>query len=101
GTIRPERPLPQYAHPDIRTRAAQHPRPEPALVGVVIGVAARLGVDYAARSAQVAGFHVVIAIDAMTDLDRDTHRHSVERLFPRVGRRRDDRRVLARLDRTR
>lgn len=38
-----------------------------------------------ARSASDHGYHVVLATDAMTDPDADAHRHSVERVFPKLG----------------
>jgi isochorismate hydrolase len=28
---------------------------------------------------------VVLVVDAMTDRDADVHRHSVEKIFPRLG----------------
>jgi isochorismate hydrolase len=31
------------------------------------------------------GFHVALAVDAMTDLNLDAHNHSVTRIFPRLG----------------
>ena len=31
------------------------------------------------------GYHVTLVVDAMTDRDADSHRHSVEKIFPRLG----------------
>ena len=31
------------------------------------------------------GFHVALAVDAMTDLNLDAHNHSVTRIFPGLG----------------
>ena len=52
---------------------------------VLIGVATSIGVESTARSAYDLGYNVVLVIDAMTDRDSDAHRHSVEKIFPRLG----------------
>lgn len=52
---------------------------------VVTGVATSIGVESTARSAHEHGYHVVLATDAMADLDPEAHRHSIERIFPRLG----------------
>ncbi|HVV07845.1 hydrolase [Amycolatopsis sp.] len=52
---------------------------------VLTGVATSIGVESTARSAHEHGHHVTIATDAMTDLDPDAHRHSVEKIFPRLA----------------
>lgn len=52
---------------------------------VVTGVATSIGVESTARSAHEHGYHVVLATDAMADLDAEAHRHSIERIFPRLG----------------
>ncbi len=49
------------------------------------GVATSLGVESTARSAHDHGYNVVLVIDAMTDRDADAHRHSIEKIFPRLG----------------
>ena len=49
------------------------------------GVATTAGVESTARSAYDHGYNVVLVSDAMTDRDVDTHRHSVEKIFPRIG----------------
>ena len=52
---------------------------------VVAGIATAIGVESTARQAYEAGFNVALAVDAMTDLKPETHRNSVEHLFPRLG----------------
>ena len=52
---------------------------------LLTGVATSLGVESTARSAHDHGYHVVFVTDAMTDLDPEKHRHSVEKVFPRLG----------------
>jgi len=49
------------------------------------GVATTAGVESTARSAYDHGYNVVLVVDAMTDRDADAHRHSVEKVFPRLG----------------
>ncbi|MFC0505600.1 isochorismatase family protein [Micromonospora costi] len=52
---------------------------------VLGGIATSIGVESTARAAYEHGYHVTLATDAMTDLDADGHRASVERIFPRLG----------------
>ncbi|MET7389414.1 hydrolase [Streptomyces sp. NPDC005529] len=52
---------------------------------VLTGIATSIGVESSARAAHEHGYHVTLATDAMTDLDAETHRNSVERIFPRLG----------------
>ena len=52
---------------------------------VLTGIATSAGVESTARSAYDHGYNVVLAVDAMTDRDADTHRHCVEKIFPRLG----------------
>lgn len=52
---------------------------------VVLGVATSIGVESTARQAHECGFHVTLAVDAMTDMNPDAHANSVERIFPRLG----------------
>ena len=49
------------------------------------GVATSLGVEATGRNAFDYGYNVVLVTDAMTDRDGDSHRHSVEKIFPRIG----------------
>ncbi|GAA1870758.1 isochorismatase family protein [Pseudonocardia ailaonensis] len=52
---------------------------------VLAGVSTSSGVESTARSAFDHGYHVVLATDAMTDTDPDAHRHSVDRVFPKIA----------------
>jgi len=52
---------------------------------VLAGVATSIGVESTARQAHELGYHVALAVDAMTDLTLDAHDHSVTRIFPRLG----------------
>jgi nicotinamidase-related amidase len=52
---------------------------------VILGVATSIGVESTARHAYENGFHVTLAIDAMTDLNAETHTNSITRIFPRLG----------------
>ena len=52
---------------------------------VLAGVATSIGVESTARHAHELGFHVALAVDAMTDLSLDAHDNSVTRIFPRLG----------------
>jgi nicotinamidase-related amidase len=51
----------------------------------VVGISTSVGVESTARSAYDLGYNVVLVVDAMTDRDADNHRHSVEKIFPRMG----------------
>jgi nicotinamidase-related amidase len=52
---------------------------------LLVGVATSAGVESTARSAYDLGYNVSMVTDAMTDRDADNHRHSVEKIFPRLG----------------
>ena len=52
---------------------------------VIGGVATSIGVESTARQAHEAGFHVTLAVDAMTDMNADAHHNSTTRIFPRLG----------------
>jgi nicotinamidase-related amidase len=52
---------------------------------VIAGVATSIGVESTARQAHEIGFHVTLVTDAMTDMHRDAHDHSLTRIFPRLG----------------
>jgi len=64
---------------------------------VMAGVATSLGVESTARQAFDHGYNVVLATDAMTDLDPEMHRHAVEKVFPRIGERALTAELVARL----
>jgi nicotinamidase-related amidase len=49
------------------------------------GVSTSMGVESTGRSAYDLGYNVVFVVDAMTDRDAETHGHSVEKIFPRLG----------------
>jgi len=52
---------------------------------MLAGVSTGSGVESTARSAHDHGYHVVLATDAMIDPDPESHRHSLERVFPKLG----------------
>src|SRR5271155_1780536 len=52
---------------------------------VLTGIATSIGVESTARSAYDYGYNVVLVVDAITDTNADAHRHSVEKIFPRLG----------------
>jgi len=52
---------------------------------LLAGIATSASVEATARSAYDHGYNVVLIVDAMTDRDADAHRHSVEKIFPRLG----------------
>lgn len=68
---------------------------------VLLGVATSIGVESTARQAHEFGFHVTLAIDAMTDMNPDAHANSVERIFPRLGETGTTRDIVDLLDRHR
>jgi nicotinamidase-related amidase len=52
---------------------------------VITGVATSVGVEATARQAYEQGFHVTLALDAMTDVRKEAHEHSIGSIFPRLG----------------
>ena len=52
---------------------------------VLAGISTSAGVETTARAAYEHGYHVVLVTDAMTDRTAETHAHSVDRIFPRLG----------------
>lgn len=67
---------------------------------VLTGIATSIGVESTARAAYEHGYHVTLATDAMTDLDAESHRNSVERIFPRLGETGTTAEVLGLLEKT-
>ena len=65
---------------------------------VIAGVATRIGVESAARQASECGFHVALAVDAMTDTSREAHANGIGRIFPRLGESGNTQNIIARLD---
>ncbi|MGW3469584.1 isochorismatase family protein [Saccharopolyspora sp. NPDC000995] len=54
---------------------------------VLTGFATSIGVESTARAAHEHGYHLAAVVDAMSDIDADAHRNSVEKIFPRLGER--------------
>ncbi len=52
---------------------------------VLAGVATGTGVESTARQAYEHGFHVTLALDAMTDTRPEAHDYSLAHVFPRLG----------------
>jgi nicotinamidase-related amidase len=52
---------------------------------VLTGIATSIGVESTGRAAHEHGYNVTVAVDAVSDLDADTHRNSVEKIFPRLA----------------
>jgi nicotinamidase-related amidase len=52
---------------------------------VLTGIATSHGVEATGRAAYDHGYNVAFVLDAMTDLDAEAHRHSVAKVFPRIG----------------
>jgi nicotinamidase-related amidase len=49
------------------------------------GISTSSGVEATGRSAYDLGYNVVFIVDAMTDMNADAHRHSIEKTFPKLG----------------
>jgi len=52
---------------------------------VLAGISTSAGVESTARQAYELGYNVTLAIDAMTDMNPETHANSITRIFPRLG----------------
>ncbi len=52
---------------------------------VIAGVSTSGGVEATARQAYEQGFHVTLALDAMTDIRKEAHDYSIGSIFPRLG----------------
>jgi nicotinamidase-related amidase len=65
---------------------------------VIAGVATSIGVESTARQAHELGYHVTLALDAMTDMHLDAHLHSTTRIFPRLGETGTTQEIVALLD---
>ncbi|MER7408437.1 isochorismatase family protein [Streptomyces sp. NPDC000070] len=68
---------------------------------VLAGVATSIGVESSARAAHEHGYHVVLATDAMTDMNPDAHRNSIHNIFPRLGETATTTEILDKLQDTR
>jgi nicotinamidase-related amidase len=64
---------------------------------VLCGISTSIGVESTARDAFERGYQQVFVEDAMAARDADEHRHTVNSLFPRIGRIRSTAEVLAAL----
>lgn len=62
---------------------------------VLAGISTSVGVESTGHSAYDLGYNVAFVVDAMTDLNAEAHRHSVERVFPRFGETATTEQVLA------
>ena len=67
---------------------------------VLTGISTTSGVESTARSAYDHSYHVVLAIDAMTDTDPHAHANSIERIFPKLGETTTTAEILDMLGRT-
>ena len=67
---------------------------------VLTGIATSIGVESTARAAHEHNYHVTVAVDAMSDLDADTHRNSIEKIFPRLGETGTTEEILTLLNKT-
>jgi len=52
---------------------------------VFVGLATSFGIESSARDAYDAGFNVVVAVDAISDMRAEAHENSVTRIFPILG----------------
>jgi nicotinamidase-related amidase len=68
---------------------------------VVCGVATSIGVESTARCAHENGFHVTLAIDAMSDMSPEAHTNSLTRIFPRLGETGTTQEIIALLENSR
>jgi nicotinamidase-related amidase len=66
---------------------------------VIAGVATSAGVESTARHAHELGYHVTLAIDAMTDRSAEAHANSIARIFPRLGETGETYEIIKLLDR--
>jgi nicotinamidase-related amidase len=84
-----------------KTGLEEHLRDRGVTQVVLAGISTSNGVESTARQAYELGFHVTLAIDAMTDASMDPHIHSVTKIFPRLGESGTTQEVLNILHRTR
>ena len=84
-----------------RTRLEERLRDRGVTQVVLAGISTSSGVESTARQAYELGFHVTLAIDAMTDASMDSHIHSLTKIFPRLGESGTTQEVLSLLESTR
>ena len=65
---------------------------------VIAGIATSAGVESTARQAHELGYHVTLAVDAMTDRSAEAHTNSITRIFPRLGETGTTQEIIALLD---
>lgn len=68
---------------------------------VVLGVATSVGVESTARHAHELGYHVTLAIDAMTDISEEAHDYAINKVFPKLAETGATQEIIELLDRTR
>ncbi len=68
---------------------------------VLAGVATSGGVESTARQAYECGFHVTLALDALSDRSAEAHEYSVGKVFPKLGETGTTQQVLSLLEQTR
>lgn len=65
---------------------------------VVTGIVTSGGVEATARQAYEQGFHVTLALDAMTDIHEEAHEYSIRNVFPRLGETGSSRAIISLLE---
>jgi len=84
-----------------KTGLEEHLRGRGVTQVVLAGISTSSGVESTARQAYELGFHVTLAIDAMTDASMDPHIHSLTKIFTRLGESGTTQEVLNLLNSTR
>jgi nicotinamidase-related amidase len=64
---------------------------------ILCGIATEFGVESTARDAYERGFEQVFAHDAMTGRSQECHTNAITRIFPRMGRVRSSKEIVAAL----
>jgi nicotinamidase-related amidase len=64
---------------------------------VLCGIATEVGVESTARDAYERGYQQVFVRDAMAGLNAESHANAIERIFPRIGRVRGTKDIIAAL----
>lgn len=82
----------------MNTGLAEHLKGQGVTQVVVAGISTSAGVESTARQAHEHGFNVTLAVDAMTDRNREAHDNSVTRIFPRLGETATTAEIVALLD---
>jgi nicotinamidase-related amidase len=71
------------------------------MTGIVLGgISTSIGVESTARHARELAYEIAIARDAVTDMNRDAHENSLQRIFPRLGQVDTTDAIIAALERT-